>query len=339
MIEPAMYGAIGFMIALLLALMLMPLVHGRAVRLTQRRLDAATPLSLAEIQADKDQMRAEFAMTARRLEIALQQLRNKAAVQAADLGKKTDAYNRMRIELEEKNAALGALQADPEGTSRPSSEHEVRALELALARQQVEAAGASEALGDAAVESRRAELAAAHARADALTRRVGELKEDVTSKLAQISERESTIEALRQSLGEAERNLDSIKQENTVKAKRSALGKLRAEKAAADQQLQEAREAQNLAQRELSDARSAMATSRVAEGEETSILRERVNDVAAEVAKLALVMEGPNGVIGALLAADKMDEKGRHSDDNEAATASLAARVRALQERTHRALA
>src|SRR5229473_897407 len=86
MVEPIMYLAIGFLLSMLVGLMIVPLVHNRAVRLTTRRLEAATPLSMAEIQADKDQLRAEF-------------------------GKKTDAINRMKIELGEKNATIFSLEA------------------------------------------------------------------------------------------------------------------------------------------------------------------------------------------------------------------------------------
>ena len=110
MVEPIMYLAIGFLVAMLCALMIVPLVHSRAVRLTTRRLEAATPLSMAEIQADKDQLRAEFAMSARRLEMSVEQLKNKTTSQLAELGKKTDAINRMKIELGEKNAAIFALE-------------------------------------------------------------------------------------------------------------------------------------------------------------------------------------------------------------------------------------
>ena len=56
MIEPIMYFGIGFLVAALLGLLFVPLVHNRAVRLTMRRLEAATPLSIAEIRADKDQL-------------------------------------------------------------------------------------------------------------------------------------------------------------------------------------------------------------------------------------------------------------------------------------------
>ena len=88
MIEPIMYLAIGFLVSMLFGLMIVPLVHNRAVRLTTRRLEAATPLSMAEIQADKDQLRAEFAMSARRLEMSVEQLKNKTTSQLAELGKK-----------------------------------------------------------------------------------------------------------------------------------------------------------------------------------------------------------------------------------------------------------
>ena len=88
MIEPIMYLAIGFLVSMLCGLMIVPLVHNRAVRLTTRRLEAATPLSMAEIQADKDQLRAEFAMSARRLEMSVEQLKNKTTSQLAELGKK-----------------------------------------------------------------------------------------------------------------------------------------------------------------------------------------------------------------------------------------------------------
>src|ERR1700741_3637438 len=111
MIEPIMYLAIGFLLSMLCGLMIVPLVHSRAVRLTTRRLEAATPLSMAEIQADKDQLRAEFAMSARRLEMRVEQLKVKTTSQLAELGKKSDAINRLKMELGEKNAAIFALEA------------------------------------------------------------------------------------------------------------------------------------------------------------------------------------------------------------------------------------
>src|ERR1700751_6079368 len=111
MVEPIMYLAIGFLISMLFGLMIVPLVHNRAVRLTTRRIEAATPLSMAEIQADKDQLRAEFAMSARRLEMSVNQLKAKTTTQLAELGKKSDAINRLRIELTEKTATVASQEA------------------------------------------------------------------------------------------------------------------------------------------------------------------------------------------------------------------------------------
>jgi len=111
MIEPIMYLAIGFLLSALCGLAIMPLVHNRAVRLTVRRIEATTPLSMAEIQADKDQMRAEFAMSACRFEMGLDQLRNKTAGQLAEIGKKGDIINRLQLELEERSQTIAALEA------------------------------------------------------------------------------------------------------------------------------------------------------------------------------------------------------------------------------------
>src|SRR3954464_13189134 len=111
MIEPIMFVGIGFLVASLLVIGFIPLVHGRAVRLTMRRLEALTPLSMAEIQADKDQLRAEFAMSTRRLEMSVEQMKAKTTSQLAEIGKKSEAVGRLKLELGEKTAALFALEA------------------------------------------------------------------------------------------------------------------------------------------------------------------------------------------------------------------------------------
>src|SRR3979490_585000 len=157
MIEPIMYLAIGFLVSMLFGLMIVPLVHNRAVRLTTRRLEAATPLSMAEIQADKDQLRAEFGMSARRVEMNDPQRKNKTTSQLAELGKKSDAINRMKIELGEKNATIFALEAREKAVKEQlrATEEEfntktvsVRSAEQALADKQNDLAKLSAQLSD-----------------------------------------------------------------------------------------------------------------------------------------------------------------------------------------------
>src|SRR6266851_9091152 len=111
MIEPIMFVGIGFLVAGLLVIGVIPLVHARAERLTTRRLEALTPLSMAEIQAEKDQLRAEFAMSTRRLEMSVEQLKAKTTNQLAEIGKKSDAIGRLKLDLGDKTAALFALEA------------------------------------------------------------------------------------------------------------------------------------------------------------------------------------------------------------------------------------
>ncbi len=101
MIESIMYFGVGFLVAALLGLLFIPLVHNRAVRLTMKRLEASTPLSISEIRADKDQLRAEFAVSTRRLEMRIEKLKAQTTPQLAELGKKTDAINQLKKELAE----------------------------------------------------------------------------------------------------------------------------------------------------------------------------------------------------------------------------------------------
>ena len=114
MIEKIMYLGIGFLFAGLIGVAVMPLVHGRAVRLTIRRLEAALPQSMAEIQADKDLLRAEFAMSTRRLEMSVEQLKTTSAGQLAELGRKGDAINRLKVERDALKVEIVALKTQVE---------------------------------------------------------------------------------------------------------------------------------------------------------------------------------------------------------------------------------
>ena len=111
MIESTMYFGIGFLVAALLGLLFIPLVHNRAVRFTMKRLEASMPLSITEIRANKDQLRAEFAVSTRRLEMRIEKLQAQTTMQFAELGKRTDAINQLRKELAENKVTNLALEA------------------------------------------------------------------------------------------------------------------------------------------------------------------------------------------------------------------------------------
>ena len=87
-IENIMYFVLGLLVAGLIALIIMPAVWRRAVRLTKKRIEAATPMTMAEFRADKDQLRAEFALSTSRLEMNVEALRRRLADQLRDINRK-----------------------------------------------------------------------------------------------------------------------------------------------------------------------------------------------------------------------------------------------------------
>jgi len=226
MIEPIMYLAIGFLISMLLGLMIVPLVHNRAVRLTTRRLEAATPLSMAEIQADKDQLRAEFAMSARRLEMSVEQLKNKTTSQLAELGKKSDAINRMKIELGEKNATIFSLEAREKALKEQlrATEEEfaaktelLRTAEAALNDKQNELARITQELNDRAMtaDSRQVELVTVRTQIEELKGRVGDAEKEFSATQARLTQERADSERATSELTEARSRVENLSQRVT----------------------------------------------------------------------------------------------------------------------------
>jgi hypothetical protein len=109
MIEAMMFFACGFLVATLLAMVLRPVVHHRAVRLTRYELQSIMPMSLIEIQAEADCLRADFAISTCRLERNVEQLRAKAATQISEIARKTHVINRLRAELERRTSVAEEL--------------------------------------------------------------------------------------------------------------------------------------------------------------------------------------------------------------------------------------
>lgn len=422
MVEPIMYLAIGFLLSMLCGLAIVPLVHNRAVRLTTRRLEAATPLSMAEIQADKDQLRAEFAMSARRLEMSVDQLKNKTTSQLAELGKKSDAINRMKIELGEKNATIFALEAREKAVKEQlrATEEEfnaktaaLREAEIALSNKQGELAKINSELSDRSMmaESRQVELVAVRAQIEELKNRVGDAEKEFTATQARLTQERSDSETASRELSDARGRVENLSQrvneldrqliaqvkeaemlsgrvadlegrlatqgkllaereyennqlrqtsegsERTIKELRveiaglsggkssAAMESLRAEKAALEEQLRTARDERAKLQRDINAIQQQAESSWATERMENALLRERINDIAAEVAKLAMQLEGPNSPIEALLAAEAgQPPKQAARPANGTATpalpeggGTLAERIRALQAHASRA--
>lgn len=79
--------------------------------LTRKRIEASVPLTMGEIQADKDRMRAEFAMSTRRLEMSVKAFKEKAASQVMEITRSREELKRLAEEYSAENEALSELEA------------------------------------------------------------------------------------------------------------------------------------------------------------------------------------------------------------------------------------
>jgi chromosome segregation ATPase len=365
-------------------------------------------------------------MSARRLEMSVDQLRNKTTSQLAELGKKSDAINRMKIELGEKTATIFQLEAREKAVKDQmrATEEEfaaktqlLRGAETALIDKQAELAKLNHDLSDKSMvaESRQVELLTVRAQIDALQGRVSDAEKEFSETQARLEQQRGQSDAATRELAEARERVENLShrvtdldrqlmlqvkeaemlngritdlenrlaaqgkllaereyenkqlREATEAAGRTekelrdeiaalnsgksspALEKLRNEKAALEEQLGIARDERTKAQRDLSAIQQQAESSWATERMENALLRERINDIAAEVAKLAMQLEGPNSAIDAILAAEPVappialkPANDVPADDSAGGNVvpmggTLADRIRALQSHASRA--
>jgi chromosome segregation ATPase len=424
MIEPIMYIAIGFLVACMLVIGVIPLVHARAVRLTMRRIEAVTPMSMAEIQADKDQLRAEFAMATRRLEMTVEQLKAKTASQLAEIGQKSDAISRLKLELSEKSDQVFALEArDKQLQEEITAVREelagrveaLAAAERAVAETKAELTMAKSNLLDSSLsgDSQRVELATVRTQAEVLKGQVATHEKEVKELYDQATRQKGEIEALNQKLaeerakseklgnavddlerrlvaqtteaeiqtrrvGELLARLDEqaetmIEREQTINALRSEAsiaaatatdlrariadmekhGRLTADAFSADKELFDrelaaAQAERSKAQGEITAMKRELEVASNNERKENAVLRERISEVAAEIARLTSLVEGPGSPINGILAGATAGEPRLAANGSSEAPlapvangappkGSLADRIRTLQSRAARA--
>ncbi|HML13724.1 MAG TPA: hypothetical protein VK456_10480, partial [Xanthobacteraceae bacterium] len=174
-----------------------------------------------------------------------------------------------------------------------------------------------------------------------LGRRVAELETRLAEQARMLGERERERDQLRLDLEAARRLEMDLRQELASVDRRhgAATDTLASEKATAEAQLDRAREERAKLQREIAAMKREAETSWAAERVENALLRERINDVAAEVVRLTSVLEGPGSRIETILAEAEAPAgavNGAPQAGSNEARGSLADRIRALQSRASR---
>ncbi|ADH89890.1 conserved hypothetical protein [Ancylobacter novellus DSM 506] len=400
MIEVIMYSAIGFLTATLLALLALPAVWRRAVRLTRKRIEGAIPSTTAEILADKDEQRAIFAADVRRLEVEVGKLQARAASQWGEVTRQAEELRARAVTIEQLSTDLSALQIEHRDNlvlkeslaenldirTRDLEEtraalHETRteldstkiALEETSAREEelkvehVALTTLRDTLKDRIAELDRhlaatnahlsAERATLRNTSESLSIEVGrnrDMKErltDVEARLEAVAEEATTLRSERAALITRVAELDARthaaetaratteaeaaritgaaleaqqKAEALAREAADTIQMLRAEKVMLDGALAKAREDRTALQQQLDGSAAALAPSAGDPAADTALLRDRISDIAAEVANLTARLEGPGSPIDALLAG--------HAPAANGAAPSLADRIIALRK-------
>jgi chorismate mutase len=164
-----------------------------------------------------------------------------------------------------------------------------------------------------------------------------------------IAEREYEIDRLRGELDGAHTLHGDLRAELTNAGNRSdsAASQFRSDIGQLEAQLAAALEERARLQREIATMKREAETAWAAERVENALLRERINDVAAEVARLTAVLEGPGSPIDTMLAVEGATHgqgtangaaatNGEAGDSPRQGKGTLADRIRALQSTASR---
>ncbi|WP_424361571.1 hypothetical protein [Methylocystis parvus] len=195
MIEQAMYFALGVLVAGLVTLLFLPAFWRRALRLSMRRLQMLAPMSMEEVIAERDLLRAEFAVRERRLEQEMEAVKASKAYDLAAIGrhaarvaeaetrlKKAEADNRdMELALRESQKTLAErtdLLRSTELALHEMTERADRDVErLRLLESDKEELGREKEAQYSRVVAHEAKIGALHEQNTQLQRELEELKE------------------------------------------------------------------------------------------------------------------------------------------------------------------
>ncbi|WP_297297131.1 hypothetical protein [uncultured Methylovirgula sp.] len=216
-----MIFALGFLVAGLIALAFAPVFWSRALRLTRRRLETQVPLSVEEILADRDHLRAEFAVEQRRLEMRLAAATQAHAADRSELGRRAAEFLAMQQKVadqsEQIRVTVEALSKAEHEIAGFASEHGALASALYDAdglykTKQEELAKLSQAhqMLSAVADERLASHASADARAAGLELRLGDVSRTLVEAEKRFTERTAHAARLNDALVVARSNLEVL---------------------------------------------------------------------------------------------------------------------------------
>jgi len=112
MVEFLMVFALGWLAASLLALLALPALSRRADRLARRRAEAMFPVSVAEITAERDHVRAQTAIAQRRAELRAEVVAAEKGADIAEVGRLGVLVHGHETTIQARDATIRTLTTD-----------------------------------------------------------------------------------------------------------------------------------------------------------------------------------------------------------------------------------
>lgn len=196
--------ALGFLCASLLALAALPALSRRADRLARRRAEAAFPLSLAEIAADRDHLRAELAIRERSLEQKAESGFAAKAGAMSEIGRRDMTIGRLETDLMERKQRIGALE----------TELAERTQELAQTRESLAKESAGHQATQATLSSRVSDLAAVEAQLAEIRQALSGTSADLAARSHELAELRALHDKTAATLAEREQALSALNNEH-----------------------------------------------------------------------------------------------------------------------------
>ena len=167
--ETLLLVVLGFAVASLLALLIGRFAWNVALRLGARRMQKQVPSTVAELQAERDRLRAEYAMLSQKLGGRLENIKMQMAGQMAEVNRHRNRLEIMMEELAGRDQVIAALRGHVESLEqdvalRKASE---ASLQTELAERDQKISALDSRLETAALEGNEAQVR--------LKQRIGEL--------------------------------------------------------------------------------------------------------------------------------------------------------------------
>lgn len=301
----------GVLVAVFVVVLLGPSVWRRAFFLARRQVQAELPITLAEIRADRDGLRAEHAVAVSKLEQLLKLERGKTAEQKVTLARQQDELKRIPL-LEQNIARLEKRLGEEEKGAAEARQARDTALEKAeILQAELERVQGHYVALESLADTLRIEISAHEAEISRLMSEITEMRHDRKDATARYNELSTQLTAAQTKLKSETRRNGELQQK---------LEKLISELSDAQEKLER--------QNRHGDG-ALMSADQIEIARQNAALREEMATLAARMVAITAEREGPDSPIHKLLKGTALTEKGKGKKNK--APKSLATRIRDMQ--------